>query len=233
MVIETFHALESCHTQDMETGEGQFGSVQGQKPICLGSSECDTLIRDKFREQLLHGLLELNSLCLATAWALKSLRTFEVEQRVSEGHSEIWEGKQIWIKKSVPCSPSASLGESLAMEYRSDLGMGNRAHPTWRVTFKWVDLSLAMPTFARDISGAGQLLVTLLPKLSHRKCLLSTDDSHYTCLFKASLVLYSVLWHCKKREKPTSEGSPSDLAQKVGTKIIVIGPGLPTRHHTH
>lgn len=219
MVIENPHALESCHTQDVETGEGQFESVQGQKPICLDSSECGTWIRDKFRAELLHGLLELNSLCLATAWALKNLRIFEVEQRVSEGHLEIWEGKQIWIKESVFCSPSASLRENLATEYRSDLGMGNRVHPTWRVTFKWVDLSLAVPIFAKDIPGAGQLLVTLLPKLSHRKCLLSTDDSHYICLFKASLVLYSVLQPCKNVKGQHLKSAPQILLRKLVPKL--------------
>lgn len=126
----------------------------------------------QIQSRAVHCLLELNILCLATAYVLKSMRTFEVEPRASEGHLEIWKGKQIWFKKPVPCCPSASLERGLTKAHRSDLGTGNKAHPMWRVTLKSTDLSLVLPTFARA-PGASWLLVTLLPKLSHGKCPLS------------------------------------------------------------
>lgn len=88
----------------------------------------------QIQSKALHWLLEQNSLCLATACVLKSLRTSEVGPRASEGRVEIWEGKQIWFKEPLPCCLSASLRKDLATEHRSDLGMGNKAQPTWRVS---------------------------------------------------------------------------------------------------
>lgn len=49
---KNFLALESCHAQDVETGGGRSGLVQGQKLICLGSSGYDTSKGDIFRAEL-------------------------------------------------------------------------------------------------------------------------------------------------------------------------------------
>lgn len=83
----------------------------------------------QIQSRALHHLLERNSLCLATACVLKSLRTSEVEQRASEGRLETGEGCRSGLEP-VPCSPSASLGKGLATASRPDLGMGNGAHLT-------------------------------------------------------------------------------------------------------
>lgn len=64
----------------------------------------------QIQSRALHRLWELNSLCLATACAAKSLRTREGEQRASEGHLEVWERKQIWTKEPVPAVPGAHQG---------------------------------------------------------------------------------------------------------------------------
>lgn len=80
----------------------------------------------------------------------------------------------------------------MARGYRSDLGMGDgTSHLEGHLQVSRSQVGGVH--CARDTPRAGQRPATLLPELSHRKCLLSTDDSHYTSLLRASLVLYSQL----------------------------------------
>lgn len=51
LAFEAFCAPETGPSQGVETGGGQFGSVQGQR-LCLGGRECGLLIRDTFRTEL-------------------------------------------------------------------------------------------------------------------------------------------------------------------------------------
>lgn len=138
----------------------------------------------QIQSRALHHLLELNSLCLATACVLKSLRTSEVEQRASEGCLEIWEGCGSGLEP-VLCSHSVSLGKGLITGSGPDPGMGNGAHhtggsPVSELTSASWDPPLPEAPWGWPAAGDPP---------AHRTCLLATDDSCYTCLFKASLAL--------------------------------------------
>lgn len=64
---------------------GDLGRFKGRGPSAWAA--VDVVRRSGTNSE--QSLLELNSLCLATACVLKSLRTSEVEQRASGGRLEI------------------------------------------------------------------------------------------------------------------------------------------------
>lgn len=118
-------------------------------------------------------------------------------------------------------------GFGFRIQNRSCSGERGTSHLEGHLYVSWPQLGGAH--LGLGTSGADQLLVTLLPKLSLRKCLLSTDDSHYTCLFKASLALHSQLCGLAKSRKADIWRQPLRSCSDHGAKITLRGPGLSSQ----